>query len=165
MAPAFEGRITPPAVLESIARQGLLGKKSGRGFYVYGDGVPRPNAEVAALQRPGAAARLSREELAERMALPLLNEATRVLGEGIVAAPEDVDLGMILGTGFAPFRGGPLRTLDALGARTVLARLTALEQAHGARFRPSALLAELARDGKTIYHDAPARRVPEKAAV
>ncbi len=165
MAPAFEGRITPPAVLESIAKQGLLGRKSGTGFYVYGKGAPQPNAAVAALQRPGAAARLTRDELAERMVLPLLNEATRVLGEGIVAAPEDVDLGMILGTGFAPFRGGPLRTLDALGARTVLARLTALEQAHGARFTPAALLAELARDGRTIYHDQPARRVPEKAAV
>ena len=70
--------------------------------------------------------RLTREELQERMALLMVNESARCLEEQIVTAPEDVDFAMIMGTGFAPFRGGPLRYADSLGRSGRLRRWTTL---------------------------------------
>ena len=83
--------------------------------------------------------------------LPMINEAATALGEGIVRAPVDVDLGMVMGTGFPPFRGGLLRFADSVGAANLVERLGILGERHGPRFAPCGLLKDLARGGRTFY--------------
>ena len=77
----------------------------------------------------------------------MINEAAKCLEGAIVRDAWVIDLAMVLGTGFAPFRGGPLRTADALGLATVVRELDALRTAHGARFEPAALLRTKAAEG------------------
>jgi 3-hydroxyacyl-CoA dehydrogenase/enoyl-CoA hydratase/3-hydroxybutyryl-CoA epimerase len=85
----------------------------------------------------------------ERMVLPMINEAALILDDKIVGTPGELDLAMIMGTGFPPFRGGLLRYADKLGARNIVARLEDLAARVGPRFKPSAPLRTLAeRDGK-----------------
>ena len=76
----------------------------------------------------------------DRLVLPMVNEAARCLEEKIVARPLDVDLGMVMGTGFPPFRGGLLRYADRRGVAAVIERLNALAQAVDPRFAPSEAL-------------------------
>ena len=76
-----------------------------------------------------------------------MNEALRCLGEGILRSPRDGDVGAIFGLGFPPFRGGPFRYVDALGAAEVLRRIEGYEQRFGERFAPAPLLVEMARTG------------------
>jgi hypothetical protein len=84
----------------------------------------------------------------------MINEAAAALGDGIVRSAIDVDLAMIMGTGFPPFRGGLLRFADACGAANLVERLSLLAERHGPRFAPAELLRDLARTGRT-FHDAP----------
>jgi 3-hydroxyacyl-CoA dehydrogenase len=87
----------------------------------------------------------------------MINEAVRVLDEGIAASAADVDLAMIMGTGFPPFRGGLLRFADAVHPRAVLDRLQKLERTHGARFEPAPLLLRLAHQDRCFYDEFPAK--------
>jgi 3-hydroxyacyl-CoA dehydrogenase/enoyl-CoA hydratase/3-hydroxybutyryl-CoA epimerase len=80
----------------------------------------------------------------------MVNEAARCLEEKIVADPADVDFGMIMGTGFAPFRGGPLRHAEAMGLEQVIAEMNRLAGSES-RFAPCALLQRLAAEKKTFY--------------
>src|SRR5205814_2245573 len=84
-----------------------------------------------------------------RLMYPIVNEAARCLAEGIVTDAQDVDIGMIFGTGFAPFRGGPLRWAEQVGAKKMVETLEQLSGKVGARFAPSEPLVEMARNGKT----------------
>jgi 3-hydroxyacyl-CoA dehydrogenase / enoyl-CoA hydratase / 3-hydroxybutyryl-CoA epimerase len=102
------------------------GKKDGRGIYTWEDGKPKkpevdPDYKAA-------------DDLTDRMILPMLNEAVACLNEGVVDEPDLLDAGVIFGTGFAPFRGGPIQYIRETGAHTLLERLQALESTHGARF-------------------------------
>jgi 3-hydroxyacyl-CoA dehydrogenase/enoyl-CoA hydratase/3-hydroxybutyryl-CoA epimerase len=82
----------------------------------------------------------------------MINEAARCLEEGVVASPEDADYGMILGTGFPTFRGGPLRVAEAMGIKEVVHRLNELAQSDH-KFTPCDSLRELARTGGAFYND------------
>ena len=140
--------------LEKMIAKGWLGKKSGRGFYDFGRGQgtrEQPNAETGFLQSAGKAATQDDAMLRDRMVLVMVNEAARCLEEGVVAAPEDVDFGMIFGTGFAPFRGGPLRHADTIGSAAIVARLEQLQREVAPHFEPCARLREMARDRATFY--------------
>ena len=121
------GSSTPPSptgpkttrILDELVAAGRLGQKSGAGFYSYAKGSQRrrrsgPGGDPG---RSAARARASigTEEITDRLFLPMLTEASRVLTEGIVREPGDVDMGLILGIGFPPFRGGILRWADTLG--------------------------------------------------
>ena len=86
-----------------------------------------------------------------RLVLPMINEAARCLETGIVANPPRVDLAMVLGTGFPPFRGGLLRHADALGLTAVVQGLEALAGRHGPRFLATRLLLEMAREGRAFF--------------
>lgn len=138
--------------LEKMIEKGWLGRKSGRGFYVYGGRAekPAPESDVKFLQqaspRPGDDATRR-----DRLVLIMINEAARVLAEGVVGAPEDVDFGMIMGTGWAPFRGGPLRHADGLGLPEIVGRLEVLTREIAPHFAPCARLREMAREGRGFY--------------
>jgi 3-hydroxyacyl-CoA dehydrogenase / enoyl-CoA hydratase / 3-hydroxybutyryl-CoA epimerase len=118
-----------PAYVEKVrllvqAKQ--LGRKSGQGFYAWRDGkVSRP---------PGHSP--VPEDLADRLILSLVNECVACLREGIVEDADLIDAGVIFGTGFAPFRGGPLAYARARGTGACVARLEALAKRYGTRFRP-----------------------------
>ena len=90
-------------------------------------------------------------EIIQRLVLVMLNEAARAVGEGVVRAPRDGDVAAIFGFGFPPFRGGPLRHADDLGAGRVIGELERLAERHGARFAPCEVLQEQARRGSKFY--------------
>jgi len=124
LASAF-GRPAPEAVA-ALVQSGKLGRKSGGGLYEWRDGkAVKPAATGSAP-----------EELEDRLVLPMVNEAIAILREGVVADADLVDAGVIFGSGFAPFRGGPLQYAKSRGPALVLERLRELEARHGARFRP-----------------------------
>ena len=87
----------------------------------------------------------------ERLFHAFLNESAYCLQEGILRKPVDGDIGAIFGLGFPPWWGGPFRTIDKLGARTVLETLKKLQGEHGARFDPAPILAEYAASGRKFY--------------
>lgn len=136
----------------------LVGKKQGRGFYLHEGKRRTPNdAAVSAVTgelQQGLkrnAELLDERQILERALLPMINEAARCLEENIVASPEYLDMAMILGTGFPPFRGGPLRYADKLGATALCRVLDRLQQEHGPRFEPAPLLLEMERKGSRFY--------------
>ena len=98
-----------------------------------------------------ASKELSEKEIRDRLVVAMINEAARILDDGIVSAAEDVDLAMIMGTGFPPFRGGLLRFADTLHARALLDTVRELESKHGPRFAPAPLLERLAADDGSFY--------------
>jgi 3-hydroxyacyl-CoA dehydrogenase/enoyl-CoA hydratase/3-hydroxybutyryl-CoA epimerase len=124
LADAF-GLPVPRGTAELLAA-GHLGRKSGRGYYEWRDGRP------AKLESAGRAP----DDLADRLVLQYLNEAVACLRERVVEDADLLDAGMIFGTGFAPFRGGPLHYARARGVPAIVARLEALAKRHGPRFRP-----------------------------
>ena len=82
-----------------------------------------------------------------------INEAALMIEEGICDRPQDMDLAMIYGTGFPPYRGGILRYADKWGLKNVYQKLVELEKQYGPRFKPAALIKEMAESGKTFYPD------------
>lgn len=155
LSAAFPERMSVPAILPGLIAAGWLGRKAGKGFYVHdAKDAWKPNDDAANL-RTGAqqVVPLSREALAHRMALLMINEAAHCLAEGLVEAPGDVDFAMVTGTGFAPFRGGPLCYADSLGARRVVGELSRLAEQSGSHYQPCPLLVEMAQTGKHFYED------------
>lgn len=154
LAAAFGNRLKIPAHLGGMTKAGLLGRKAGRGYYLHEGNAKhtRPNPAVSAYVTGDSAALLSRDELRERMVLLMVNEAARCLEEAIVAAPEDVDFAMIMGTGFAPFRGGPLRYAEATGVENIVSALEKLADTGAKHFSACERLTQLARSGGTFYN-------------
>jgi len=155
IAARFSPRLVAPPVLHEMLETGLLGRKNGRGFYVHTKGNKEPdvNPGIDTFQRGALAATLSRAELQSRMVLLMINEAARCLEEGIVAGPADVDFGMIMGTGFAPFLGGPLRFADYVGVSQLVEEMDKLATTDAPRFGPCALLQTMAAKGKSFYEE------------
>lgn len=154
----LQNRLAKPVpindTLEQMIAKGWLGKKSGTGFYVFPKekgAKETPNPEVAALQTHGAGRTQDDATLRDRMVLVMVNEAARVLEEGVVDAPEDVDFGMIFGTGWAPFRGGPLRYADARGVAEIVSQLRKLQTEVAPHFEPCEKLRHMATSGARFY--------------
>jgi 3-hydroxyacyl-CoA dehydrogenase/enoyl-CoA hydratase/3-hydroxybutyryl-CoA epimerase len=143
---AFGARMEPPPALDPFVAAGRLGRKAKKGFYTYGGKEKRVDETVYALL-PGGRARRSftAAEIQDRLVLPMVNEAIRCLGEGILRSARDGDVGAVFGLGFPPFRGGPFRFADALGTTALLARVERLRERHGERFEPAPLLVEHGR--------------------
>lgn len=147
---AFGARMEKSTVVEKLYADGRHGKKNGKGLYLYKEGKrlgPDPSVyKVLGIGSPHAA---DPKAVIERMVLSMINEAALILDEKIVATAGELDLAMIMGTGFPPFRGGLLRYADSLGGPYILARLDELSTRLSPRFRPNEPLKRLAsRDGK-----------------
>lgn len=157
VAKDLEQRLPHPVplndTLERMIARGWLGKKSGRGFYLHGakEGREMPNPEAAAGPPAPAAPPGNDARRLDRLVLLMVNEAARCLEENVVAAPEDVDFAMIFGTGWAPFRGGPLRYADRLGAAEAVRRLQTLAREVAPHFAPCERLHAMARDRAAFY--------------
>ena len=152
LAEAFPDRMEPNAILQTLLVDGRRGRKNGQGFYKYEDGEKAgPDEAVYALFGSPPPRALPRVEIQERLALGMINEAVRCLEDGVVQSARDGDVGAVFGIGFPPFRGGPFWYLDSVGPAAVLARLRALQAAHGDRFAPAKLLTERAGTGQEFH--------------
>ena len=157
----FGDRLAPPLVFQRMLDDGRAGRKAGRGFYRYGDdgkkagrGAEAVDDEVyALLDWSPAAAPLPPEEIVERCWLQMLNETARTMEDGVIENPVDVDVGVIFGLGFPPFRGGILREADRRGLPWVVERLEHYAERHGERLEPARLLREMAAEGRTFHAD------------
>jgi 3-hydroxyacyl-CoA dehydrogenase/enoyl-CoA hydratase/3-hydroxybutyryl-CoA epimerase len=154
LASKFSDRMEAPAVLAHMVEDKLFGKKSGLGFYLHvkGDREPGVNPDIDKYHHNTTCAKLTRDELQSRMVLLMVNEAARCLEEGVAAEAADVDFGMIMGTGFAPFRGGPLRYADATGIKQLVDDMKALAGKGELRFTPCNLLQTMAGADRTFYN-------------
>jgi 3-hydroxyacyl-CoA dehydrogenase/enoyl-CoA hydratase/3-hydroxybutyryl-CoA epimerase len=118
---------TVPAQLADLVQAGNVGRKSGQGFYRWENGKAiKPSADATAAPA----------DIEDRLVLPMVNEAVACLAEGVVGEADLLDAGVIFGTGFAPFRGGPLNYARERGIEEVLATLEKLAATHGERFAP-----------------------------
>jgi 3-hydroxyacyl-CoA dehydrogenase/enoyl-CoA hydratase/3-hydroxybutyryl-CoA epimerase len=152
LAGKFSDRMHCPEVLTKMLTDGLLGKKSGKGFYLHNKKGRDPgvNPRIDQYHSDTSCANLGRDELRNRMLLLMINEAARCLEGGIVDEPADVDFGMIMGTGFAPFLGGPLRLADAIGIAQLVGEMKRLADAEP-RFTPCNLLQSMAGADQKFY--------------
>jgi 3-hydroxyacyl-CoA dehydrogenase / enoyl-CoA hydratase / 3-hydroxybutyryl-CoA epimerase len=159
MSDALGARMAPPEDFDKVVADGRLGRKSKKGFYLYGDGAGKGAKEVdrsvydllphgQKRRSPPAA------EMVDRCVLQMVNEAVHCLGEKIIRSPRDGDIGAVFGLGFPPFRGGPFRYVDSLGAKALLEKLRFFQDRFGARFAPAPLLIEMAQSGAKLYPDA-----------
>lgn len=128
----------------------LLGRKSGAGFYNYGAdrGV---NAKALEIIGAKEAKELSSQEIQDRLAFTMMNEAVHCLQEDVLKSPSDGDVSAVFGLGFPPFLGGPFWYMDALGIDKVVERLQELEKTYGKRFAPAQLLVDYAKEGKDFF--------------
>jgi 3-hydroxyacyl-CoA dehydrogenase/enoyl-CoA hydratase/3-hydroxybutyryl-CoA epimerase len=154
VGPIFADRLGPNPVFEQMVERGWLGRKSGRGFYHYRGGRKRwPNTVVQQLlqqsteAQPAPEPAAPKEEMAaarQRMVLLMVNEAAACLDEGLAVGADMIDLAVVLGTGWAPYRGGPLSYGREIGFAQVVRSLEELTQRHGRRFAPCPELRRLA---------------------
>jgi 3-hydroxyacyl-CoA dehydrogenase/enoyl-CoA hydratase/3-hydroxybutyryl-CoA epimerase len=154
MSKAFGDRLKPSASLGQVLASGRLGRKSKKGFYLYDENGKKGGVDesVYALLSTGAKrTELSSDDIRHRCSLAMINEAARCLEEHIIRQPRDGDVGAVFGIGFPPFRGGPFRYIDSIGAAEIVRQLEALNAQHPGRFVPCALLVSMARDGKRFY--------------
>jgi 3-hydroxyacyl-CoA dehydrogenase/enoyl-CoA hydratase/3-hydroxybutyryl-CoA epimerase len=117
-----------PSGLDSLLASGKRGRKDGQGFYTWENGRAKKPEVPKEYKAP--------EDLTDRLVLAFVNEAVACLHEGVVADEDLLDAGVIFGTGFAPFRGGPIAYVRAEGAAKLKARLEQLATRHGPRFNP-----------------------------
>jgi len=144
---AFPGRFAVPPVLPRMVEAGLLGRKAKAGFYTYRNAHPAAANPAAQACAAGGLAHGDAATARLRMLYRMLDEAARCLDEKVVETPEAVDLAMILGAGFPPFRGGLLRYADSIGLEPILHEMEILEIQPG-----EPLLARAARK-RSFYED------------
>ena len=146
---AYGQRDHVPNVLTRLRDQQMLGRKTGAGFYKYEGKAQTPNDSLPRPE-PAPTPAATAEELTHRLIFLMVNEAARCVEERVVDSPEDADYGMILGTGFAPFRGGPLRFAEHFGIKRTVEELERLARTEK-KFTPCEILKKHARDGTKFY--------------
>ncbi|KAI0496784.1 hypothetical protein KFK09_023108 [Dendrobium nobile] len=155
---AFKGRTFESNLLEMMIQDGRKGKENGRGFYLYQRGSkPKPDPSLQAiidesrrhanLIPSGKSISISDQEIMEMIFFPAVNEACRVIDEGVVVRASDIDAASILGMGFPRHRGGLLFWADTLGSIYIFSKLKNWANAYGGLFAPSPYLEERAKKG------------------
>jgi 3-hydroxyacyl-CoA dehydrogenase/enoyl-CoA hydratase/3-hydroxybutyryl-CoA epimerase len=141
--------------LLEISKAGYKGRKNKKGFYKYDENGKKVSGQVDpniySFYGGNARKKFDANEIHMRCGMSMVNEAALCLEEGIIENPLDGDIGAIFGLGFPPFRGGPFRYVDTLGAQQVVDILNDLAAKHGARFKPAQILVDYAKSGKKFY--------------
>lgn len=144
------------AIADRICEQGWFGQKSGRGWYIYEDGKPKPNPDVEKIVIEESAKKgiqrhpLSPEEIQNRILYAMVNEGARIVEEGIARRPLDVDMVEIYGYGFPRWRGGPMCQADIVGLPKILSAIRGYAEGDPMFWKPSALLEKLVAEGKSF---------------
>jgi 3-hydroxyacyl-CoA dehydrogenase/enoyl-CoA hydratase/3-hydroxybutyryl-CoA epimerase len=152
MKRAFGPRMRPAGVVDGLRGEGLLGRKNGRGFYRYEGGQAKGVEPVVAKRysrKPHETAP-DAEEIRQRTLYLMVNEAAYALEEGIVETAGELDLSLVMGIGFPPFRGGLLSWADREGVPIIAERLSNFEERLGDRFAPAGLLRSMAEEDLTF---------------
>lgn len=150
LAKAYGRRDESPKILREMQSAKMLGRKTGAGFYKYEGKAQTANDAIEKRRTVAGGADPGPSDLAHRLIFLMVTEAACCLEEHVVASPEDADYGMILGTGFAPFRGGPLRFAEHFGIEKLVGEMERLAETDE-KFAPCDLLKKHARDGTTFY--------------
>ncbi len=159
-------RFAAPSAFDKLLADGRLGKKAGKGFYLYNKAKSKGLAALVKGKSKGKqvdesiysligvtpSGKLSAEEIAKRCTYMMLNEAARCVDEGIVRNARDGDIGAIFGIGFPPFLGGPLRYIDKIGAVDLVNQLNQWASEHGERYTPCEALVKMAAEGTSYYN-------------
>ncbi|WP_284614483.1 3-hydroxyacyl-CoA dehydrogenase NAD-binding domain-containing protein [Aquabacterium humicola] len=138
------------SVIRALCEIGRIGKKAGKGFYDWPaekGGEKSLWPELTSLY-PTAAQQPAQQELIDRLMFAQANEAARCYEEGVLRSVADANIGSIFGWGFAPFQGGALQYINAMGAKRFVERARELAAKHGARFEPAKVVVEMAASGK-----------------
>jgi 3-hydroxyacyl-CoA dehydrogenase len=154
---SFGERWKMSPIYELVYQTGCYGRKTGAGWYDYSGEKPVPNPKVQEVvkrylkENRIQPKKIPHKEIVDRMLARAINEAAYMIQEEICDRPQDMDLAIIYGLGFPPYRGGILRYADAWGIRNVYEHLLKLEHEHGVRFKPASLLKEMVQSGRTFY--------------
>jgi len=155
-------------LLEDMVNSGYLGRKAGKGFFVYSKDKPKSllqklsfrkskrelNLDAVRLletYKKAGAAPVSKQDAQLRMLTRMVNEAVLCLQEGILNSPVDGDFGAVFGLGFPPFLGGPFRWVDSYGAARVVELMQRFKDSHGVQFQPCEMLVEYGKAGKKFH--------------
>ena len=152
MHTALGERLAPPATVATIQSLKLLGKKGGKGMYLYDEKGKRAgfNPDIqASIKAPVRS--MTANAIQDRLFLPMVNEAALCIQEGIIDDPSQLDLAMIFGTGFAPFLGGVLGYADSVGIKTIYQRLDHMSKVSGDNYKPAQLIVDKAGRGESFY--------------
>ena len=157
---AYGKRDRAPKILREMLSAKLLGRKSGGGFYKHEGKTQTANPEVEKCRAgslvenlnviPPTASTDVRDKIANRLIFLTVNEAARCLEESVIASPEDADYGMILGTGFPAYRGGPLRFAENFGIKQLVDEMEQLARTNE-KYAPCALLRKHAQEDTRFY--------------
>lgn len=155
MQAAFGERMAAPEGMQKLQDDDRKGRKNKRGFYRYDGerGVDESVYKVLGIEPTYRG--MSEEDIAWRVTLQMVNEAALCFGEGILRSARDGDVGAVFGLGFPPFRGGPFRFVDAVGAPVIVDRLKSLRDRHGKRFEPAPILVEMAEKKRAFHGESP----------
>jgi 3-hydroxyacyl-CoA dehydrogenase / enoyl-CoA hydratase / 3-hydroxybutyryl-CoA epimerase len=137
-------------ILGRMIAKGWMGRKSGTGFYVYQGKDERPNPQLNLFQ-PTPLTAPNVQLIKDRLVLVMINESARVLEEKVAESAADIDFGMIMGTGWAPFRGGPMKYADTVGIQNIVNRLNELKEQAGTHFAPCQLLVDMAERNEKFF--------------
>jgi len=151
---AFGERMKSPEAMASVVSEKRLGKKVGLGIYRYEKGERKEDLSLLEVFKPKPrASDLTDEVIVRRLVYLMINEASRCVEEKLVRQVSDIDVGMIFGTGFAPFRGGLLKYADTVGAEVIVSDLDVFARKYGDRFKPSKLMQEYSVNRTKFYSE------------
>jgi len=154
MHEAFSTRFDAPTTMEALVKDERLGRKNGRGFYLYAAGKKGSVDESVyrVFDQGGRRRQFAKELIQERLSLAFVNEASRCLEEGILRSARDGDVGAVMGLGFPAFLGGPFSYADSMGLGELVNRLERLSRDYGKRFEPARILRECAQNKRGFRH-------------
>lgn len=140
--------------MENMIEKGWLGKKSGQGFYTYKGKEQTFNSEVQAYVKAFVQEdlHLKEKEIQDRIVSRFVNEAAKCLEDEIISDPVVGDIGLVFGTGFAPFRGGPFRYIDSVGVDKYVGMMNGFAEKYGPQFEPCPLLKDYATEGGKFHN-------------